>query len=63
MANYAGSRANALINSIVIEEGGSNADMNAKMKNANEILLKNKRFSSRSAKEHNHASDKLRSHK
>ena len=61
MGNYSGTSANRLINALVVEEGGSQAEMNAKMKNANEVLDKNPRFGLKAGKsEHNHASSALR---
>jgi len=56
MANYAGSRSNALINSKIILEGGSAEKMNAAMRNANETIIGIDKIELKASKsEHNHS--------
>lgn len=56
MANYAGSRTNALINSKVVLEGGSKEAMNKAMKNATKEAIAIKKIPLKASKSsHNHS--------
>ena len=54
MGNYAGSRTNALVNSVAVDKNASVEERNKMFENATEVAKKAE-FKSRSAKEHNHA--------